>query len=121
MSSEVSLEASPFRIWALGLQTQAPKGLIRSRSALPATPVLLQPEAAGKPSAAAVVGRPGASREQSSHRNTAFQAKITSLSACQSLSTIQLCWRRAQLSSASEDDGKKVRFAAEEGNNCCRI
>lgn len=49
--------------------------------------------------------------------NRAFQAKITSLFACQSLSTIQLCWRRAQLSSASEDDGKKAAFHCES----CRL
>lgn len=44
--------------------------------------------------------------------NGASQAKITSLFACQTLSTIQLCWRRAWLSSASKDEGKRTVRAA---------
>lgn len=49
--------------------------------------------------------------------NRAFQAKITSLFACWSLSMLQLCWRRAQLSSAPEDEGKNAGFHRE----CCRL
>lgn len=86
-----------------------------------ATLVPLQPQGARKPSTAVFLGRQGGGQQGSSpaleHR--AFQAKITSLFACWSSSTIELCWRRAQLSSASAVKGKRAAFWR--SNNCCGI
>lgn len=118
MSSRVSLKGSPFRIWALVLQSKAQRenviGSARSQVCLPyqchcnlghISPVLLS-----------IKGR---ARGQQGHGHVepclqTSQSKTTSLLLVRvHLSRIQLCWRRAQLRYSSGTKGRRPFSRAE--------
>lgn len=90
-----------------------------------ATPVPLQPRGARGPSSAVFLGRQGRGQQGNSPAQAALPwtqsipGQNNQPFSCWSWSTIEPCWRRAQLSSPSVIQGRRAGFWG--SSNCCGI